>query len=264
MNNRFIFIIATVIALTGTAQTLGDEVLLKSDFELVNVDSVPEELMVLAGEFSVKEIDGNRALELPGDPLEDFGALFGPTESESIAVRARVHSESSKRLAPRFGIGLGGVSGYKLLVAPSQNRLQLLKDQEAVASAPFEWKSGTWTALHLQIRKVSESKWIIEGRAWVDGTPEPKDWPISHEVSEARACGQGLDLGSPLFGKVNSLRRSKGHLAATLIPNSRSGRSSAKAACSQRKRSEEHVARPRCRGTRLTAARPRVWSSASA
>jgi hypothetical protein len=36
-----------------------------------------------------------------------------------------------------------------------------------------------------------------------------------------------------------------------------------KVVCSQRERSGEHIARPRCRGTRLTAARPRVCSSAS-
>jgi hypothetical protein len=201
MNNRFIFIIATLIALTGTGQTLDEKVLFQSDFEAANVDSLPEELMVLAGEFSVKEIGGNKALELPGDPLEDFGALFGPAESEGIAVRARVHSESSKRLAPRFGVGLSGVSGYRLLVVPSQNRLQLLKDQEAVASAPFEWKSGTWTTLHLQIRKASESKWIIEGRAWADGTAESKDWPISYEVSEAAPAGKASIWGAPYAGK---------------------------------------------------------------
>jgi hypothetical protein len=176
-------------------------VLFKSDFELAKVDSVPEELMVLGGQFSVKDIGGNKALELPGNPLDDFGALFGPAESDGIAVRARIRSESSKRLAPRFGVGLDGVGGYRLLVTPGQNRLQLLKDQQAVASAPFEWKSGTWTALHLQIRKVSESKWIIESRVWADGTPEPKDWSISFEISEAPPAGKASIWGAPYSGK---------------------------------------------------------------
>jgi hypothetical protein len=201
MNNRFIFITAATFALTGSAQTPDDELLFKSDFELANVDSVPEELMVLAGEFSVKDIDGNKALELPGNPLEDFGALFGPAESDSIAVRARVYSESSRRLAPRFGLGLSGVSGYRLLVVPGQNRLQLLKDQEALASAPFEWKSGTWTSLHLQIRKVSDGKWIIEGRVWAEGTPEPSDSSISFEASEAPPAGKASIWGAPYSGK---------------------------------------------------------------
>ena len=201
MNNRFIFITATIVALAASAQTPADRVFFKSDFESANAESVPEELMVLAGQFSVKEIDGNKALELPGAPLEDFGALFGPAESESVAVRARVLSEGTKRLAPRFGVGLSGVSGYRLLVAPGQKALQLQRDQQVVASAPFEWKPGTWTSLHLQIRKVSEGKWIIEGRAWADGTPEPKDWPISFEVSEAPPAGKPSIWGAPYSGK---------------------------------------------------------------
>lgn len=201
MNNRSIFIIAAIIALTGNAQTPADKVLYKTDFESANADSVPEELMVLAGQFSVKEIGGNKALELPGNPLEDFGALFGPAESDGIAVRARVFSESSKRLAPRFGVGLDGVAGYRLLVAPGQNRLQLLKDQEAVASAPLEWKSGTWTWLHLQIREVSAGKWFIEGRAWADGSSEPNEWSISFEVSETPPAGKASLWGAPYSGK---------------------------------------------------------------
>ena len=201
MNNRFVFITAAIVALTGSAQTPADKVLFKSDFESANAESVPEELMVLAGQFSVKEIDGNKALELPGTPLEDFGVLFGPAESDGVAVRARVRSESTKRLAPRFGVGLSGVAGYRLLVAPGQNVLQILKDQQVVASVPFEWRSGTWTLLHLQVRKISEGKWIIEGRAWADGTPEPKDWSISFEVSEAPPAGKASIWGAPYSGK---------------------------------------------------------------
>jgi hypothetical protein len=201
MNNRFIFITATIVALTGSAQTPADRLLFKTDFESANVDSVPEELMILAGQFSVNEIGGNKALELPGTPLEDFGALFGPAESEGVAVRARVRSESTKRLAPRFGVGLSGVAGYRLLVSPGQNALQLLKDQQIVASAPFEWKTGAWTSLHLQVRRISEGKWIIEGRAWADETPEPKVWSISFEVSEAPPAGKASIWGAPYSGK---------------------------------------------------------------
>ena len=200
MNNRAVFITA-IAALSVSAQARADNVLFKSDFESAKADSVPEELMILAGQFSVKEIGGNKALELPGTPLEDFGALFGPAESDGVAVRARVRSESTKRLAPRFGVGLSGVAGYRLLVSTGQNVLQLLKDQQVVASAPFEWKPGTWTSLHLQVRKISEGVWIIEGRAWADGTPEPKDWSISFEVSEAPPAGKASIWGAPYSGK---------------------------------------------------------------
>lgn len=201
MNNRSIFIITTIVALTGSAQTRANEVLFETDFESAQADSVPEELMVLAGQFSVKEIDGNKALELPGAPLEDFGALFGPAQSDAVAVRARIRSESTKRLAPRFGVGLCGVTGYRLLVAPGQSGLQLLKDQQVLAAAPFDWKSGTWISLHLQVRKISEDKWIIEGRAWAEGTSEPKEWSISAEASEAPPAGKASIWGAPYSGK---------------------------------------------------------------
>ena len=201
MNHWFIPITAAIVGFTASAQTPAGNVLFENDFELANADSVPEELMVLAGEFSVKDIGGNKALELPGNPLEDFGVLFGSAESENIAVRARIHSESSRRLAPRFGVGLDGVTGYRLLVATGQNQLQLLKEQQEMASAPFEWKSGTWISLHLQIRKASEGKWIIEGRAWPDGTPEPKTWSISLEVTEVPPAGKPSIWGAPYSGK---------------------------------------------------------------
>jgi hypothetical protein len=201
MSNRSVFIIAAIIALTGSPQTLADNVLFETDFESANADSVPEELMILAGQFSVKEIGGNKVLELPGNPLEDFGALFGPAELDGVVVRARIRSESTKRLAPRFGVGLSGVAGYRLLVAPGQNGLQLLKDQQVLASAPFAWKPGTWTLLRLQVRKFAEGKWIIEGRAWADETSEPKDWSISLEVSEAPPAGKASIWGAPYSGK---------------------------------------------------------------
>jgi hypothetical protein len=201
MNNRAAFVIAAVIAVTVGSHAAENKELFKEDFEAASGDSVPEELMVLGGQFSVKEIDGNKVLELPGNPLEDFGALFGPAESDGIAVRARIRSESTKRLAPRFGVGLGGVAGYRLLVTPSQSALQLLKDQEVVSSAPFQWPPATWSSLHLQVRKISESKWIVEGRAWANGTPEPKDWSISFEISEAPPAGKASIWGAPYSGK---------------------------------------------------------------
>ena len=54
MNNRSFFIITAVVALTCSAQTRANEMLFETDFESAQADSVPEELMVLAGQFSVR------------------------------------------------------------------------------------------------------------------------------------------------------------------------------------------------------------------
>ena len=57
------------------------------------------------------------------------------------------------------------------------------------------------TSLHLQVCKISEGKWNIEGRAWADGTAEPKDWSISFEVSETPPAGKASIRGAPYSSK---------------------------------------------------------------
>ena len=58
--------------------------LFKSDFEVGERGFGSRRAYGPSGQFSVKEISG---IELPGSPLEDFGALFGPAESDGVAVR---------------------------------------------------------------------------------------------------------------------------------------------------------------------------------
>ena len=89
------------------------KIVFHSDFASAKVGATPEGFLILGGEYKVKEIDGKKILELPGAPLDDFGALFGPAQADHLAVRARIRSEGTRRLAPRFGVGLGGASGYR-------------------------------------------------------------------------------------------------------------------------------------------------------
>ena len=58
------------------------------DFEKAEVDKVPDGMLVLDGGFAVKATTGGKVLELPGDPLETFGVLFGPTEKDGLCVQA--------------------------------------------------------------------------------------------------------------------------------------------------------------------------------
>ena len=172
-----------------------------NDFEKAEVGKVPEEFMVLGGEFTVKEDAGNKFLELPGAPLDSYGVQFGPSESADVVVSARVFGTAKGRRMPTFGVGLGGVGGFKLQVSPGKKTLELLKDQEVKASLAFEWKSGSWTRLRLQIRKVKNGQWKIEGKAWpTDGT-EPKDWMVSFDDKEEPVAGRASVLGSPFAGR---------------------------------------------------------------
>jgi hypothetical protein len=172
------------------------KVVYENNFETTEVGTVTTNLLILEGAFSVKEEGGNRFLELPGAPLDTFGLLFGPTESAGSEVSARVYGTAKGRRFPTFGIGLNGVSGYKLQVSPGKKLLELYKGEEVVASVPYTWESDSWSMLRLQIRKAGSS-WTIEGKAWKQGSTEPSDWAISYEEKTEPTAGRASLWGAP-------------------------------------------------------------------
>ena len=193
-----ILIISLVVCgLTAFAQ---DKPLYQNNFETTEAGNVPDDLMVLGGEFVVKSEGTNKVLELPGAPLDSFGVQFGPAEKDNVAVSARVFGTAKGRRTPAFGVGLGGVGGWKLQVSPGKKALELLQDLEARTSVPFDWKSGAWTQLRLQIRKVKAGGWKIEGKAWPQGEAEPKEWLISADEPEEPVTGKASILASPFSG----------------------------------------------------------------
>lgn len=174
--------------------------LYENNFEKAEAGKVPDELMVLGGEFVVRSEGTNQFLELPGAPLDSYGVQFGSAEKDDVAVSARIFGTVKGRRAPTFGVGLGGVGGWKLQISPAKRAAELLKDQEVKTSVPFDWKSGAWTQLRFQIRKVKDVAWKIEGKAWSHGETEPKEWLISAADAEEPVTGKPSILGSPFAG----------------------------------------------------------------
>ena len=174
--------------------------LYSNDFEKAEVGKLPDDFLSLYGDFAVKAEGTNKLLELPGAPLDSFGVLFGPTESNDVAVAARIFGTAKGRRRPTFGVGLCGVSGYKLQAAPAKAALELLKDQDVKASLPFDWKSGTWTLLRLRVCKIKDGEWKIEGKAWLQGSAEPKDWMLAFDEKEEPLAGRASVMGSPFSG----------------------------------------------------------------
>src|SRR5262245_56704196 len=176
MRMKSLLIGLAAAAALGSAEA---QVLYTNGFDKVDLDKVPDDMLVLDGGFAVKEESGNKFLELPGAPLETFGVLFGPTETNGLAVTARVRTTGKGRRFPTFSVGLNGVGGYKLQVAPAKKLLELVKGEEVVANAPLTWESGSWTVLCLQSRKGKDGAFKVEGKAWKQGDAEPKGWVIS-------------------------------------------------------------------------------------
>src|SRR5271154_2994871 len=90
------------------------KVLYQNDFEKAALNQVPDDFLVLDGDFAVKQSDGNNFLELPGSPLDTFGVLFGSSTNAGVCVSARIYGTSKGRRSPSFGVGLNGAGGYKL------------------------------------------------------------------------------------------------------------------------------------------------------
>ena len=139
------FLTAGLLMASSGLQAQGAKPLFEEGFSSSKVGEVPETFMVLDGQFAVREEEGNRFLELPGAPLESFGVLFGPNESDGIEVTARILGTKSGRKFPTFAVGLNGVGGYKVRMAPAKNALELVKGDDIKASIPFKWTSGQWT-----------------------------------------------------------------------------------------------------------------------
>ena len=90
------------------------------DFSSMPAGPLPDSFMVMQGDFIVKDLGTNKVLELPGSPVDSFSVLFGPVTNANFSVEANMLGTSKGRRMPVFGVGTGGVGGYKLVIAPAK------------------------------------------------------------------------------------------------------------------------------------------------
>lgn len=159
--------------------------LYENDFQAAKVGEPPEGMLVLDGGFAVRAEGAEQFLELPGTPLETYGVLFGPAQTNNVAVTARIYGTGKGRRYPAFGVGLGGVNGYKLRVSPGKKALELYHGDTELQRVPFDWKSGQWTHVQLQVRAVAAGGSVVEGKAWTHGASEPAEWLIRQPAEPA-------------------------------------------------------------------------------
>ena len=191
------FVCGTSLAWSSVAQPA--KPIYENDFEKAELNKVPSDFLVLDGQFAVKADGGNKFLELPGAPLDTFGVLFGPTEKEGVAVSARIFGTHKGRRYPTFAVGLNGqgTTAFRLQVSPARKALELYRGDEMTASAPYEWQPGAWTKLRLQVRKMKDDEWKVEGKAWTDGGKEPAAWTVSFDEKKQPVAGKASIWGSP-------------------------------------------------------------------
>jgi len=176
----------------------------EEDFEKIEVGEAPDKIMEIEGTFTVVEEDGKKFLRVEAEPLDEKGMVMGPSMKGGGSIEAKIRSFKKRRSYPRFGVGLHGISGYRLRLVPSSGKVELLKNEEEVVSEKFKWKADTWTNFKLEIKK-SGDKWSIEGWVWPvaegDEGKQPEKPSISHVDDEAPGQGKASLWGSPYSGK---------------------------------------------------------------
>lgn len=201
MNNRFFRLTALCTLIAMSAMRSGaDEIVYKNDFQTSELGTVPDEFLVLDGDFEVGEEDGNHFFVLPGAPLESFGFLFGPAKKDGLEIHTRIFGTRKGRRWPTFAVALNGVNGYKLQLTPAKRSIELFKSSGVVAKTAHRWPSGKWTNLKLRVTRSGDSQWVIEGKVWLDGEKEPaKPSVVFTETTEPKN-GKPCIWGSPYSG----------------------------------------------------------------
>ena len=161
----------------------------------------PQEVFVVEGKITVASKDGNKALQIePGGELVEANALLGDSANGAASIEARVFGSKTGRSFPRFGIGVHGQSGFRLMAFPAKKELQLVKGDEVVKSVPFDWKPDAWLSLKLDVKKTADGKWSMSGKAWPTDAAEPKDATITHDEATLPGQGKSSIWGTPFSG----------------------------------------------------------------
>lgn len=209
-------IIGGMMALGITlGNALAAEPLYHTDFQDIALGDTPADMLVFDGDFQVKEFEDKRVFELPGSPLETYGFLFGPNviftddetkfktgeqELKGFIVSVRAQSAKKGRRYPTYSIGVCGVSGYKLRASPAKRALELIKGEDAVATMDYDWPSGEWTDMKLQIT-AEAGTWLVKGKIWKAAETEPADWQLTHTDTEKPNPGKASAWAAPYSGQ---------------------------------------------------------------
>lgn len=190
---------AAVLLASFTSSSWAADPVYFNDFQSAEVGKLPEGVMVMAGGFAVAAEGDQKFLELPGAPLDTFGLLFGPAQPAGGNVTGKFYGTKQGRKYPAFGISLGGVGGYHLMLSAGKKALEIVKGDETKASVPITFESGTWTSLRLEVKKTGAG-WTVQGKAWPAAAAEPAEWQVHLETPDAPPAGRAAVWGSPYSG----------------------------------------------------------------
>lgn len=169
------------------------------DFSKLAAGKLPDELMVVEGEFEIVEDGGNKILTMKPEPLAEGGVLLGKSLKAGGTMKAKIKATNRKRSYPKFGVGIGGTSGYRFRIVPAEKLVEIVKEDERLASAECSWKSDAWHWVEFSALAGADGKWALEGRLWEDGQPRPEK-PTLTLAAGVGSSGKCSVWGTPYSG----------------------------------------------------------------
>ena len=151
-------------------------------------------------ELNGKVIVAKSALQLPTEPLELHGVMFGPALLDNLRVAARFKCAPKGRQFPEFGLGLNGIGGYRVMLSPGQKKLKFFRNDVLVHEVSYTWVPGDWTHLAIQIRPLPGLKWRVMAKSWHSTELEPKEWQLAWMETAEPLPGRATIWGQPFSG----------------------------------------------------------------
>lgn len=163
----------------------------------------PKDVFVVAGVVKIAPRDGNKAIVIdPGTELVDASAQLAVSAAGNASIEAKILATKRGRSSPRFGVSVHGMSGHRLIVNPAKKALELVRNDQTLATVPFSWTSAAWVKVKLEAKKdATGDTWLITGKAWPADAAEPAEPLIKHADKNLKGQGKCALWATPFSGE---------------------------------------------------------------
>jgi hypothetical protein len=165
------------------------------------VGEPPKEVFVVDGTIKIGARGGNKAIIIDPNPVTDASAQLAVSASGNASIEAKILAIKRGRSTPRFGVSVHGMSGHRLIVNPAKKSLDLVKNDQTLATVPFAWTSEVWVKVKLEAKKGAGDAWTITGKAWPADAAEPAEPLIKHEEKNLKGQGKCAIWATPFSGE---------------------------------------------------------------
>lgn len=196
-------LITLYFAKSDTIAPTGYKKVFSEKFQEEPLGELSDNFLILDGKFKiVAEAKGNKCAELSAEPLGDHGFLFGDYLESNIRVRCKILARKKRRSYPSFGVGIHGIGGYQFRVSPAKRKVEILFEEEVVASNDYRWMSANkWASLEITLyQNNDDDTWKIEGFIWESSKERPKKPIISLTTKEEPFGGESSVFGTAYSG----------------------------------------------------------------